>query len=157
MAYDVKQARKDFFNALKSKEQAELFCHNLKNASGQGALMLAYYGSAQAIMAKHAWNPYSKIQYVRKGLKDLVTAVNRSPESLEVRFLRFSIEYYTPSFLGLSKHQEEDAQKILALVSANRIGIEDPALLHDMFVFLRNCGHFNTEQLAMIKQKAKIS
>ncbi len=155
-AYDVSQARRDFFLALKDKNQAELFCENLRAVKSQNALMLAYYGASQAIMAKHAWNPYSKLQYVRRGIKDLEKAVGMSAENLEVRFLRFSIEYYTPSFLNLSKHQDEDAKKIMALVSADKINIDDPALLHDMFVFLRNCGRFSPAELSLVKRKAKL-
>lgn len=148
-AFDISQLRKSYIAAVKDKEVAEKFYKMLEPQASSSPLMLAYYGSAQAIMAKHAWNPCKKMEYVKSGLKTMETAVAKSPESLEIRFLRFSLEYYLPSFLGLSKHMEEDAAKMLELAQKGQIDIEDPVLVKNVIGFLKKSGRYSAKELTI--------
>lgn len=116
MAYDIEKIRLDYIAAVSNSKKAEIFYKELKEIAKPDAIILAYLGSAEALRAKHAFNPINKLAYLKQGSKTLGFAVNAAPNNLEVRFLRFSLEHYVPSFLGYSKNLEADRIKIIALL-----------------------------------------
>ena len=116
MAYDIEKIRINYIKAVNDSKKSEKFYKELSVIAKPDALILAYLGSAQAIRAKHAWNPVNKMSYLKQGSKTLDAAVNTAPNNLEVRFLRFSLEHFLPPFLGYSKHLETDKDKILELL-----------------------------------------
>jgi hypothetical protein len=73
----------------------------------------AYIGIGNFFMAKHAGNPFSKLTYFTNGKKYLESAVSRSPENLELRFLRYTSQVEMPLFLGYNKNIAEDKKFIL--------------------------------------------
>ncbi|KAA8482544.1 hypothetical protein [Arcticibacter tournemirensis] len=154
-AFDIKQVRQEFYAAVKDKDAAEKFCEKMKAMRSSDPLLTAYYGSAQAIMAKHSWNPYRKVAYLKSGLHDLEKAVASSPESLEIRFLRFSVEHYMPSFLGLGKHLEEDRKKIVELVEKDSFGTADSTLVKNIIIFLKKTNRFNTKEVEILNEGIK--
>jgi hypothetical protein len=46
-------------------------------------------------------------------MKTLSKAIAADPANPEIRFLRFSIQYYVPAFLGFSKNLDEDKKVIV--------------------------------------------
>ncbi len=154
-ASDIKQVRKEFYAAVKDKEAAEEFYKKLKGQNLSDPILIAYYGSAQAIMAKHAWNPYRKISYLKSGLGDLKTAVARSPDCLEIRFLRFSVEHYLPSVLGFSVNLDEDRKKIIELIEKDNFGTADSTLIKNIITFLKKTNRFNDHEIAVLDEGLK--
>lgn len=73
----------------------------------------AYVGIGNLFMAKHAGNPFSKLSYFNDGKKFLEAAVSKSPESLEIRFLRYTTQMEMPDFLGYNRNKSEDKKFIL--------------------------------------------
>ncbi|SFH88457.1 hypothetical protein SAMN05443292_0610 [Halpernia frigidisoli] len=73
----------------------------------------AYIGIGNLFMAKHAGNPFSKLSYFKTGKKFLEKAVSSAPESLEIRFLRYTTQTEMPAFLGYNKNMAEDKIFIL--------------------------------------------
>ena len=116
LAYDIDKIRNNYIEAINDNKKSEALYKELSAIAKPDALILAYLGSAQAIRAKHAWNPVNKMSYLKQGSKTLDAAVNTAPNNLEVRFLRFSLEHFLPPFLGYSKHLETDKDKILELL-----------------------------------------
>ncbi len=90
--------------------------NELEAVKNSNALYMAYYGAFQSLMAKHAFNPYNKLDYLKKSQQSLNKAISQNPTDAEMRFLRFSIQYYVPRFLGYSSNLEEDKKVILANV-----------------------------------------
>lgn len=154
-AFDLQRVRREFYAAVNDKKSAEALYKKLGAIKSSDPLYTAYYGSAKAVMAKHAWNPYRKLDYLKSGLQYIEDAVRRSPDNLEIRFLRFSIEYYLPSFLGMSKHLDEDGKKMLGLIESNRAGIDDPVLLKNIVDFLKKSGRYNARELAALNGGGK--
>jgi hypothetical protein len=111
---------------------------------------MAYLGSAQAIRARHSFNPYNKVTYLKSGLKTLETAVRSSPQDLEIRFLRFSLEHYIPSFLGYSKHLETDRAKIVELAKQRKFGAMDKALLINLLNFMKETKRCSKQEIATL-------
>lgn len=116
MAYDIEKIRLDYVAAVNDGKKAEVFYKELKAINKPDALILAYLGSAEALRAKHAFNPINKLAYLKHGSNTLAKAVNAAPNNIEIRFLRFSLEHYVPSFLGYSKNLEVDRIKIIDLL-----------------------------------------
>lgn len=73
----------------------------------------AYIGIGNLFMAKHSGNPFSKLSYFKSGKNYLETAVSKAPESLEIRFLRYTTQMEMPNFLGYNKNISEDKRFIL--------------------------------------------
>ena len=76
-------------------------------------LYLGYRGCATMVMAKHAFNPFSKLSYFKKGKKMLEEAINTDQYNFELRFLRFTAQTNMPSFLGYNDSIDKDKAFIL--------------------------------------------
>lgn len=149
-ADELAELRKDYFASINNEKAAEKFYVNLKKKSPTDPLVMAYYGSAQALRAKHAFNPYNKISYLKSGLKTLEAAVNKSPDNLEIRFLRFSLEHYIPAFLGYSKHLETDKKKIIYLIQLKKFDPKDKELLNNLLKFMKETKRCSAEEIAIL-------
>lgn len=115
-ALDINQLRKDYILSVEDSDKADELYKQLKAVKNPDALILAYLGSVEAIRGKHAWNPVNKLSFLKRGFATINKAVAKDPNQLEVRFLRFSLQYYIPTFLGYSENLVTDKDKIVALV-----------------------------------------
>lgn len=152
---NLDKMRVQFYQAVENKAVAEKFFERMKLEQGISPVHLAYYGSAQTLMGKHAWNPYQKLAYLKGGMKVLAVASNKAPDDLEIRFLRFSIEHYLPAFLGMSKHLDEDRKKIVSLVQKRQYGPLPKDVLKDMVTFVIKSGRVKGEELDILNQSMK--
>lgn len=151
-ADELPQLRKDYYASINNEKAAEKFYNSLKNKNPTDPLTMAYYGSAQAIRAKHAFNPYNKIAHLKSGLKTLEAAVKKDPDNLEIRFLRFSLEHYIPAFLGYSKHLETDKKKIISLVKLKQYNSKDKDLLNNLFKFMKETKRCSAAEIAILDE-----
>lgn len=71
-------------------------------------LFTGYKASAIMMMAKHVFNPFSKMSYFKKGKKILENAVKADDKNVELRFLRFNVQTHMPSFLGYNNDIDRD-------------------------------------------------
>ncbi len=94
------------------KEAEKLFEFFEKNPP-KNAILWAYKGASDALKAKNLYNPLSKWHYVAEADKAFGKAIFLDKENIEIRFLRFSIEWNLPRLLGYSTHLEEDKNIIL--------------------------------------------
>lgn len=63
-------------------------------------LLAGYKAAATMIMAKHVFNPFSKLSHFNNGKKMLQQAIAVDGQNVELRLLRYSIQKSAPSFLG---------------------------------------------------------
>ena len=77
------------------------------------ALLLGYKASGTMMMAKHAFNPLSKLSYFKKGKHMLEIAIAADSKNIELRFLRFAVQTEIPSFLGYHDSIEIDKNFLL--------------------------------------------
>jgi hypothetical protein len=73
----------------------------------------AFYASAQAFEAKNATWVSTKVKFAKNAHNHLNISVSQAPNNVEIRFLRFSFEYNTPSILGMKNHITEDKAFLL--------------------------------------------
>ena len=154
-ALDLTQIRKEFYAGVNDKDAAEKFYLKLKSQTLTNPVLQAYYGSAEALMGKHAWNPYKKVSYLKSGLRTLELAIAKNPESIEIRFLRFSIEHYLPPFLGLSKNLEEDGKKIVELIEKDSLSTADSTLVKNIVNFLKKTNRFSAREVEILNSGIK--
>jgi len=109
---DNKTAREYYLKASEDKDYADKL-KTFTQTRINTPLMQAYNGVALAILAKHSWNPYTKLEHVKSGLKNINDAVNTQNNDLEIRFLRFSVEENIPSVVPFTSHIQEDKKFIL--------------------------------------------
>ena len=76
-------------------------------------LYAGYKACAMMIMAKHCINPYVKWTYFSDGREMLEKAIKTDNINVELRFLRFSVQVNSPSFLGYNKNIKQDQASIL--------------------------------------------
>ena len=150
VCYDLNQVRQEYYSAVKDDKAADRFYKKLKSGDLSDPIILAYYGSAEALRAKHAINPYNKISFLKAGLKNLAKAVNARPESLEIRFLRFSLQHYLPSFLGMGKELDTDRKQIVKLVDRKQLGTVDTKLLKNIVSFMKESKRCNANEIAIL-------
>lgn len=85
---------------------------------------VGYKASAIMLMAKHVFNPVSKLKYFNRGKDLLEKTIALHPENAELRMLRFLAQSNIPKFLGYNSHLEEDKDFLLRVIPK----IKDPDL-----------------------------
>ena len=71
-------------------------------------MLFGYRGGATMLMAKHAFNPFSKLSYFKKGKLMLESAINADHTNVELRFLRYTIQTNVPGFLNYNSDKNLD-------------------------------------------------
>src|SRR6476661_2662441 len=110
---ELKSLKANLVRALDDSKLTDQLYSSLQNRKSDNPLLLACIGTLEALKAKHAWNPYNKFKFAGLSQQTLTKAVLKAPDNLEIRFMRFSIQHFLPSFLGFSKNLDEDKKMIL--------------------------------------------
>lgn len=110
---NIDEIRNLYLEARESAKQADAFYQQLEVNDRENGLILAYWASAQALKAKHMFNPFSKLALLQKAAQNFKQAIENNPNDIEMRFLRYTVEVNTPSFVNLSQHLVEDKELIL--------------------------------------------
>jgi hypothetical protein len=153
-----KIVRKQLLLALESRKLTDSLDKVFTSLPNKSPLNLCYLGVVQALKAKHAWNPYYKVKYLNDAQKTLQTAVNREPDNVEIRFMRFSIEHNVPGFLGYTKHLIADKEEMIKQLERRYYATADQDVVVTIIKFLldsKRCtpheNEFLHKQLAVIK------
>ena len=104
----IEEIRVEYIKAVENQDTAEKMLKKLSDSPNLSPLFLAYRGAFEGLMAKHVFNPYKKLSFLSLSNRTLARAVAQKPNSVEIRFLRFSMQHYLPDFLGQSKELKED-------------------------------------------------
>jgi len=148
---DMKSLRERYYAAVHSSVATEKLYSELKKQRLPAPVILAYVGSLEALRAKHAINPYYKLQYLREADQTMQKAVKAAPDNIEIRFLRFSYQYYVPEFLGYSENKEEDLKVMVALLKAGKYPRQDTALVKNMLGFFEETQSVSRAELKLLK------
>jgi hypothetical protein len=130
---DIHLLRKEFNLALEDGKKANILFDELsKLKPAQNTLQFAYLGATEALLAKHSFNPFSKLSYVNSALVKLNKAVALNGTNIEIRYMRFSVEANMPAYLGYSKHINEDKISLLEGLKNTEI-TKDNCEMHKVF------------------------
>lgn len=149
--------RNEFYAAVENKNKTyelEDFIINRysDDYNSYSPLILAYYGGVQALKAKHAFDPFSKLSHLISGLNRLEEAVDESPENLEIRFIRFSILDHVPSILGYSSEREADKDKICTILLQKNYSSLSRKIQEGMAEYMVASDRLTDEQKTKVKE-----
>ena len=151
-AQDFPKIKKAMILAVESEEVTDSLYDKLVDLNSNDPLIWAYIATLDGLKAKHAWNPYMKLKYVSRSQKLIGKAVAAAPDDLEIRFMRFSLQHYTPSFLGFSKNLEEDKQVILHLFELKKFGHSDAELVRNIAKFMLESNRCTPGEAQLLKK-----
>ena len=112
----------------------------------------AYNASIIVLKAKYESSFLNKIALVNEGLEKLNGLIEANPTSIELRFLRFSIEWHIPFYLFITKHLETDKQFISSNIHLSKQLLLPPDFSKQLFGFLVESNHFTAEELKTISK-----
>jgi hypothetical protein len=113
-ATDILSVRKMFYNAAGSRSQTEAFMTQLDKAENKNTPVIAgYRGMGYMLLAKHSYNPVTKLSAFSKGKKLLENAILAESRNVELRFLRLSVQLNAPGFLNYSDEIAQDKKLII--------------------------------------------
>ena len=105
-------------------------------------LYAGYKASAIMMMAKHVFNPFSKLSYFKKGKSILEKSIKADEKNIELRFLRFNAQTHIPSFLGYDDNIETDKKFLEASFSS----IKDVQLKAFLLPYLKNSDYITADK-----------
>lgn len=121
----LSQVRSLYSKAPAEEKHCEALLELLKNVDLKTQHTLAgYKGCATMIMAKHVFNPFSKMSYFRKGKTLLENAIAADTANIELRVLRLGVQINTPAFLGYKGKIATDK----AFLERKKAGVRDEYL-----------------------------
>lgn len=147
----VAEMRNLFYKGVEDEDITEQLAETLESVQKPTAYEIAYLGGAYVLRAKHAYNPYNKISWLKKGDKKIGNAIALYPQNIEFRFMRFSYEHYLPDFLGMSDHLEVDRQTIVKGILNKQYNPADIELIRNMVKFLFETKRCTSLEVASLK------
>ena len=106
---DVENIRMLFHKAQTSEKAClELIDRLEPYNESNNVLFMGYRASAVMLMAKHVFNPFSKLSNFKKGKEILERAIKSDLDNIELRFLRYTIQTNVPFFLNYNQYKEID-------------------------------------------------
>lgn len=112
-ATSLTEVRKLYVQAANSEEVHAQLYEQLKNIGPDQPVLYGYRAAIHMMSAEYTYNPYSKYRYFKEGKEMIESVINSNPASLELRFLRLSIQLNVPDILDYSDNIETDRSIIL--------------------------------------------
>jgi len=110
-------------------------------------LYAGYQASAIMMMAKHVFNPFSKMSYFKRGKSILETAIKADENNIELRFLRFNAQTHIPSFLGYDDSIQIDTKFLMNSFP----NIQDLQLKEFLLPYLRKSNYISEDKKAQLQ------
>ncbi|MGB3466971.1 MAG: hypothetical protein WBA74_16950 [Cyclobacteriaceae bacterium] len=151
--YDPTRLRKCFHASVIDESLVDDFHEKVMKIRNPTALQLAYQGASYALLAKKTWNPIEKISLINRYAKLIDKAIEKSPKNIEIRFLRLSIDYYTPVLLGRKSNVSDDKSLILLLLSSIPKFDVDSSFNKFILYFLKHEAIYSADELALVASK----
>ena len=105
---DLQIIRELYLSAYITESKCNNFGEKLASVEDNNStLIYGYQGCFYFLKSKFVHNPHKKFSYFNKGKKLLEAAIKQDPKSVELRFLRYSIQKNLPKFL-LYNNLEKD-------------------------------------------------
>lgn len=137
-----------FYNAaIESEASALRFEKYLKSLQADEPIVVGYIGANKMLLAKYAILPTQKYAHFSEGRQKLDKAIAASPESLELRFLRYSTQLNSPSFLGYNKEIAADRALLINKVAS----LSDHELKVKIISFLVVSGGLSDAERILLK------
>ncbi len=106
--------RKEYYEVLSgsSLEAIDSLLVKLDNEASSSQI-IAYKGTLFMKKSSFLKSPGKKMELFKKGMQLLESEINKSPENVEYRFLRLSVQENVPPFLKYQKDIKKDKEMII--------------------------------------------
>jgi hypothetical protein len=104
----LKELRSNFGSFDKKESLCKNYLAKLEEKSPLSTTLKGYKGVLTMTMAEHVSNPYTKYKYFNKGKDILEEAIKNDPFDVELRYLRYVCQYYTPDFVDYKDQMAQD-------------------------------------------------
>ena len=136
----IEYVRSAFSQAIHDEQACTDLCVKMDAAPNiNDPVWMAYKATLTITKAKYTFNPWGKYQYFKEGKILLDNCVQIAPDNIEIRFLRFTVQDHSPSFLGYNKELTADKQYILSNLEA----IPFPKLKKSIINYIGICDRFS--------------
>lgn len=152
MSQNLEEVRQKFHEAVLDVDETRTFHRFLKEVEAEEPVLKAYKAASEAMLARVVWNPFTKLMQVMKYDDQMKVAIEEDSQNIEIRFLRFAIEYNLPKFLSMSKHLKEDRDVIIEQISSTGQLELDPSFSHYILYFMKDTGLCTSEQISLMEQ-----
>lgn len=143
--------REELFYTEFNLEKCVVFYEKLALFERANPTITAYEAAAKALIAKHSWNPFTKIGSLKEALQLLDDAIQSDQLNAEIRFIRLYIENSTPNYLGMNKNMSNDKEVILNNIKdISRLGL-DPTIISYIKEYMSTSVTCTTEELQYLK------
>ena len=136
----ITEARRLLAGAAQSMDQAEQMYDRLDEAGEGDAMWLGYKAMAEFLISRHSYNPITKMSRFNSARTTLEKAIVLAPKSVELRFLRFTIQNALPGILGYQMNLHEDRDLLMRYVTALQPEKGDEELFANIKECLLNSG-----------------
>ncbi len=145
---DIHQIRILYRSAAEFKQDASQLNKLLLQVDSSALpVLVCYKGANEMIQAKYAINPITKLARFNRG-KDLIQkAFSRDSLSLEMHFIRYTIQSNLPAFLNYRDELSKDKHFLLDNTKASK----DPELQEMIFNCLSGLAVIKPEELKQLK------
>ncbi|PVH25257.1 hypothetical protein DC487_10065 [Sphingobacterium corticibacter] len=131
-ANTLEDLRNKYTDVVADSELCKDLIDNLSDKKDLSSTERAYLGAIQTIWANHTKSPISKWKTFQRGKDNIEAAVKASPNNIEIRMLRYSVQSNCPKFLNYYDEMDADRDYIVE----NKAQIKSPALVkmyHGLF------------------------
>ena len=132
-------ARKQFYAAIEDEKRIEptiaLFKRIERVEPKHTGRTQVYIGALVALKGKHAFFPYTKLKWTRRGLAIMDRGLKRNPDDLEALFIHGTTCYYLPFFFRRGDDAQRNFRKIIKLMT-QQMDTYDPKLIKNVVMFL---------------------
>lgn len=100
--------RSSIDKAFKEEAVAKKMYEGLQHQNGEHNLLYGYRGAVEMSFGKHESGLIKKGKFFSSGKGILEEAISKDSKNIELIFLRYTIQYNVPGFLGYDDNLEED-------------------------------------------------
>lgn len=131
---DILQVRYVYYKAVESETATQNLKALLNNSKNDNCLTIGYEAATYMLLSKHSLDPITKYKWFLKGRDLLEDIILKNTKSIELRFLRYSIQLQLPSFLKYNLDIENDRH----FIQSNLESLDDTDLKIRILSFLKN-------------------
>lgn len=125
---DLVQMRLLYFKAGQDEAAAKELMKQVEKSDIEPGTLNGYRAVSTFLQCKYAFNPYKKLSLFKQGKERMEQAVASSPQNVELRFLRYSVQLHLPKMLGYHTDLEEDKKALQAYLQSDPQSSEDKQL-----------------------------
>lgn len=152
---DVNFLRQEYYKCVSDADRTHTLYHKLVALKSNKPLVIGFIGALEALKAKHAWNPYKKMEHLNAAIVTLDKAIKAEPDNIEIRFLRYTVEYFVPAFLGYSKHIAEDKRVIISGIQQRKFTAQEVFLVENIIKFFEERKECSASELVLMRNALK--